>query len=284
MIEPLEARQFLSASAAPAASVLDAALQAAPIQMSFTNSGGGALTSARAGALAKPQHASSVIPLTITGIVNQAGQLIAQGLLGSHAFTAPIDLTATPNANMPSCPILNLHLGEIHLNLLGLTVDTSEICLDITANPGPGQLLGNLLCDVANLLNGGSPLSTILGGLSSTNLSTLLNGLTGLLGSVFSQLTAPGAVSGVSGSTPGACDILNLSLGPVDLNLLGLEVHLDNCHNGPVTVDVGAQEGPGNLLGNLLCTLSHLLDNGANANAINNLIGRISDILNGALA
>jgi len=284
MIEPLEARQFLSASAAPAVDALDAALQPAPIQMSFANTAT-ATTSARAGALAKPhQTASSVLPLTISGIVNQAGQLVAQGLLGSHAFTAPIDLAATPNAAMPDCPILNLHLGEIHLDLLGLTVDTSEICLDITANPGSGNLLGNLLCGVANLLNQGSPLGTILGGLSSTDLSSLLNGLGGILGGVFSQLTAPGAVTGVSGSTPGACDILNLSVGPVDLNLLGLEVSLDNCHNGPVTVDVGAQEGPGNLLGNLLCTLSHLLDNGANANAVGNLIGRISNILNGALA
>ena len=36
------------------------------------------------------------------------------------------------------------------------------------------------------------------------------------------------------------CDVLNLSLGPVDLGipLLGVGVHLDNCADGPVTVMV----------------------------------------------
>ena len=42
--------------------------------------------------------------------------------------------------------------------------------LTIDAQSGPGNLLGNLLCAVANLLNGGSPLSTLL-----TQLQTLLN-------------------------------------------------------------------------------------------------------------
>ena len=44
-------------------------------------------------------------------------------------------------------------------------------------------------------------------------------------------------------------------LGPLDLNLLGLEVHLD-----PVVLDIVAQPGPGNLLGNLLCAVAGLLD------------------------
>jgi hypothetical protein len=42
--------------------------------------------------------------------------------------------------------------------------------LNITAVPGAGNLLGNLLCAVANLLNGGSPLSSLL-----TQFQTLLN-------------------------------------------------------------------------------------------------------------
>jgi len=34
--------------------------------------------------------------------------------------------------------------------------------LDISAEPGSGNLLGNLLCSIANLLNGGSPLTQVL--------------------------------------------------------------------------------------------------------------------------
>ena len=43
--------------------------------------------------------------------------------------------------------------GPIRLNLLGLIVRTNTIHLSITAQPGPGNLLGNLLCDIAHLLD-----------------------------------------------------------------------------------------------------------------------------------
>jgi len=106
-----------------------------------------------------------VLPLNITGVSVQNGALLAQGAvsgpLGTQPFTAPITVTASQAA--ASTPVLNLHLGPIDLNLLGLQVDTSQICLDITAQSGPGKLLGNLVTDVANLLNGGLSLGSILG-------------------------------------------------------------------------------------------------------------------------
>lgn len=52
-----------------------------------------------------------------------------------------------------TCPVLHLVLGPLNLNLLGLTVHLNQVVLDITAVPGAGNLLGNLLCSVANLLN-----------------------------------------------------------------------------------------------------------------------------------
>ena len=65
-------------------------------------------------------------------------------------------------------------------------------------------------------------------------------------------------------------------LGPVDLNILGLDVELDDCDGGPVTVDISAEAGPGNLLGNLLTGLLGILDTPANGNAIINAIGRVA--------
>jgi hypothetical protein len=53
----------------------------------------------------------------------------------------------------------------------------------------------------------------------------------------------------------GECDILHLVLGPLDIDLLGLEIHLDQ-----VVLDIVAQAGAGNLLGNLLCAIVGLLD------------------------
>jgi hypothetical protein len=53
------------------------------------------------------------------------------------------------------CDILDLLLGPLHLNLLGLHVDLKKVILHIVAHSGAGQLLGNLLCAVAHLLDGG---------------------------------------------------------------------------------------------------------------------------------
>jgi hypothetical protein len=72
-----------------------------------------------------------------------------------------------------------------------------------------------------------------------------------------------------------ACDILNLVLGPLDLNVLGLEIHLQR-----VVLDIVAVAGAGQLLGNLLCAVAGLLDGGPLAG----LLGQLSTLLNQILA
>jgi hypothetical protein len=66
-----------------------------------------------------------------------------------------------------------LTLGPLDLNLLGLMVHQDRVVLDITAQSGPDNLLGNLLCSVPQRLDGSS---------SQTGLVTLLNQITRLLG------------------------------------------------------------------------------------------------------
>src|SRR5262245_23850601 len=68
----------------------------------------------------------------------------------------------------------------------------------------------------------------------------------------------------------GSCQILNLTLGPLDLDLLGLQVHLNQVH-----LNITAQQGPGNLLGNLLCSVAHLLDGNGSNNALVSFLNRI---------
>src|SRR3954451_13074720 len=58
--------------------------------------------------------------------------------------------------------------------------------------------------------------------------------------------------------TPHACQILSLHLGAIDLNLLGLRVRTN-----PIDALIEAVPGAGNLLGNLLCTITGLLDPGS---------------------
>ena len=75
------------------------------------------------------------------------------------------------------------------------------------------------------------------------------------------------------------CAILHLELGPLDLTLLGLNVVLDNCANGAITVDITAVTGQGHLLGNLLCELlgDNLINLGATLQAIlNQIIGLLT--------
>jgi hypothetical protein len=84
---------------------------------------------------------------------------------GNSATVADVTALAT-------CDILHLVLGPLHLNLLGLVVDLNQVVLDITAETGAGNLLGNLLCAITGLLDGSS----------LANLVALLNTLLALLG------------------------------------------------------------------------------------------------------
>jgi hypothetical protein len=108
------------------------------------------------------------------GLYDQSGALISR-------FThVDAELTSSGSPTQPTCQILNLDIGAIHLNLLGLVVDLAPIHLDITAESGPGNLLGNLLCALVNLLNQQSPLQTAITDL----LNTINNLLSALLGSL----------------------------------------------------------------------------------------------------
>jgi hypothetical protein len=81
------------------------------------------------------------------------GGLLLQGLLnmGGAVTNQTVQLPVTLQQN--SCTILELHLGPLSLNLLGLQIDLSRIDLVITAIPG-GGLLGDLLCAIADILSG----------------------------------------------------------------------------------------------------------------------------------
>jgi hypothetical protein len=124
----------------------------------------------------------------ITNFITQGGNLVAVGELTNVTFDliegavlptgflagligAVTELLVT--SAQGTCQILDLTLGPLDLDLLGLQVFLDEVNLNITAQGGPGNLLGNLLCAVANLLNQGGPL---------TGLLNLLNQIAGILG------------------------------------------------------------------------------------------------------
>lgn len=98
--------------------------------------------------------------LLISGVLNGTATSIGGIVttITNQAFTTT--LLPTPGA---ACDILFLDIGPIFLDLLGLTVDLSQIVLDVNAVPGAGNLLGNLLCAITGLLDRGGPLAGISG-------------------------------------------------------------------------------------------------------------------------
>ena len=77
--------------------------------------------------------------------------------------TSVLQNVAVPAAvTNATCQILHLDLGPLSLDILGLKVDLSRVVLDITAQSGAGNLLGNLLCSVAGLLDNPGGLATLL--------------------------------------------------------------------------------------------------------------------------
>jgi hypothetical protein len=139
----------------------------------------------------------------------------------------------------------------------------SALTTPITGSTSSGATFTGTLSNLQAVDNNGT--LAIVGDLTGT-----LTSATGaLLGTVTDQpVTLPATASGT-------CQILHLDLGPLDLNLLGLQVHLNE-----VVLDITAQSGSGQLLGNLLCAVAHLLDNtsggiGGLATLINQILGAL---------
>jgi len=231
---------------------------------------------------------------TLSGLVSDNGTTTE---IVSQVFSTSGSLTGDTSGK-GKCDILNLDLGPLDLDLLGLTVDLSEVELDIAAVRGPGKLLGNLLCQLTGLLDSPADLidrqlgrinsiigtglenvavtgmlpagGTFTGFLTLDSLavdnegnlviSGLLNGIAtenNLTTTVLNQaFTTTGTLDGSNSSGKGKkCEILTLDLGPLNLDLLGLQVDLSE-----VMLDLGATTGSGKLLGNLLCGLTRALD------------------------
>ncbi|HEX4566501.1 MAG TPA: hypothetical protein VH138_07695, partial [Vicinamibacterales bacterium] len=145
---------------------------------------GTVLAAAPALAQSSPAKAASAITIPVTGagggstfagtfklqqFALSQGQVVANGLLtgivtGANGATTSVVQTVSLPVQIPdpSCQILHLDLGPLSLNLLGLQVNLSEIVLNVTAQSGAGNLLGNLLCDVAGLLNNPASLANLL--------------------------------------------------------------------------------------------------------------------------
>ena len=113
--------------------------------------------------------------LTVTGLVQGTLTDLA-GVATPVSQTVTTTAAAAPTTNAATatgggCDVVNLVLGPLHLDVLGLNVDLNQVVLDIVAQSGAGKLVGNLLCAVTGLLDGGN---------GPSGLANLLNRLLGL--------------------------------------------------------------------------------------------------------
>jgi hypothetical protein len=245
-------------------------------------------------------------PLAITGInvtnlqVIGANQLRATaditGTLLGQAFTlrnqqVPITLNQT-GTTTDGCPILNLAVGPLDLNLLGLRVQLNNcatpagpVTVNITAIPSTaatGGLLGDLLCGLTralpgNLLGNLTSLMTAQQGTLTQAITGLLNGTAGQTGLLSRLLTGATNVTSTTSHGARTCNILDLRLQNgntgLALNLLGLDVT-----TSPICLSVFAQRG--GLLGNLLCNLTGALNRGVNPARLTRQAGQIVQRIN----
>jgi hypothetical protein len=136
-----------------------------------------------------------------------------------------------------NCRILTLVLEELDLTLLGLNVHLDKVDLRVTGRRR-GGVLGRLFCSLANARVRGAQAKAV----SALNRRLRDGGELRPL-----RLTVPVRAVAAQGAT---CEVLELILGPLDLDLLGLVVELNR-----VRLTITATRG-GGVLGDLFCGLS----------------------------
>jgi hypothetical protein len=220
--------------AAVAAGVVAASLFASPALAS-----GGRATSAARGSSLKVSIAVERFARTSRGRTIARGVAVARlnDYTGkSTTLRVPVTLSASSGG---TCRILTLTLDKLQLTLLGLNVNLTKVNLTVTGQ-AHGGVLGSLFCKLAR----SHVSSARVAALHALN-ARLRHHAIHPLG--FTVPISPKVTT--SQATP--CPVLNLVLGPLNLDLLGLVVNLNR-----VTLTITATPG-GGTLGDLFCSLSH---------------------------
>jgi len=172
-------------------------------------------------------------------------------LLGAVLFAlAPLSVSATTNG--PAARSTKLAPAALAAAFAGgVTVPVTG-----TTSKG-GKFTGNFAISQFKVVNNQIVAVGTLTG-------TIQNSVGNVIGTVLKTIQMIVAIKAAS------CDILHLELGPLDLDLLGLEVHLNK-----IVLDIDA-DPTGGLLGALLCAVANLLDVGG---PLADIVGLLNQIL-----
>jgi hypothetical protein len=219
--------------------------------------------------LAQMTNTADAVLARVFGVLNASTLTLSPAAIS--ALTPAMQALANPTLIAPagaSTQIMDLVLSATGatppatVNLLGLGVAGNNVNGHLAAQTGDGQILGNLLYNAANLANPGASPSLIA-----------------LMQALASNSTASvGPVSGaLSGAPATAKQLFTVTLPPLDLNLLGMEVQTD-----AITVKLTAESADGNLLGNMLRGYTSLLNLGGVSGAVNNVLSTAASLANSA--
>ena len=166
---------------------------------------------------------------TLAGSFSGAGQTVRE--------TAPVRFRIMQRRPR-RCDVLTLRLAPLTLELLGARVQTSDVNLQLYARRG--ALLGNLFCALTRAR------------IRLPRIAAAMNRR--LDGRPLRVMAASTDIR--AADHQGTCQVLRLVLGPLHLDLLGLNVELyGESRQSPVVVTIHALPGHG-LLGDRLCELA----------------------------
>jgi hypothetical protein len=195
---------------------------------------------------AESKQGDLTVRIAVKRFLAQKQQTVAKGTATAQfvdntgkATTVRLPVTLTAK-RAGSCRVLTLTLDELKLSLLGLNVDLSKVDLRVTGQRG-GGVLGALFCKLANArvkTSTRAAIKRLNARLSKKPIQPLAFSVPLSSRSVQTSAVVP------------TCPVLNLILGPLHLDLLGLVVDLNK-----VNLVITATPG-GGALGNLFCTLS----------------------------
>jgi hypothetical protein len=184
------------------------------------------------------------VNLQITRFAQRQGHTVADGVVtatlrGINAAPTTVRQKVRLQVSAASnCRVLLLTLDQLNLSLLGVTVHLDRVRLSVTGQRS-GGVLGSLFCSLA-----GARLKTTRSAVvASLNHSLRKQPLRPMAFSVTARAAQAPA-------TP-TCSILDLVLGPLHLDLLGLVVDLNQVH---LTI---TGDPTGGILGRPLCGLAN---------------------------
>jgi hypothetical protein len=209
---------------------------------------------APAGAAQRTKPRTVAVDVSIDSFGLRHGRPVAHATAHTTAYTRNGTLrqsqrktTLAVKTAAGGCKILTLHLDKLRLTLLGLTVDTSAVNLNITGNRTGS--LGKLFCRLAN----GLKLANVARVARATHALNRRMHHQRLRVFHFRSVVHP--VARASQAQP-TCPVLDLTLGPLNLYLLGLAVDLYGASaKDPIVVTIVADPN-GGALGKLFCQLA----------------------------